>query len=176
MTKTEHISGNYGAQEWCLQVFHNNSLVIKALPRVLLHTEARKPQRWPLYSPEKHNWKQRYIRRVSPFAVDGWGREGKVFRDFYSSIFFVPVACSRRSDSGGETRKDARSARRGEGAPNPHAYYSLATLRASRVFSRRSPTIQTPGTGYCARFYFLRRVTCDQANFSRSSLYLRRSH
>ena len=30
---------------------------------------------------------------------------------------------------------------------NPHAYYSLATLRASRVFSRRSSTIRTPGTG-----------------------------
>ena len=32
--------------------------------------------------------------------------------------------------------------------PNPHTYHSLATLRASRVFSRRSPTLRTPGTGY----------------------------
>ena len=32
--------------------------------------------------------------------------------------------------------------------PNPHAYYSLATLRASRAFSRRCSTIRTPGTGY----------------------------
>ena len=31
--------------------------------------------------------------------------------------------------------------------PNPQAYYSLATLRASRVFTGRSPTIRTPGTG-----------------------------
>ena len=31
---------------------------------------------------------------------------------------------------------------------NPHAYYSLATLRASRVFSHHSPTIRTPGKGY----------------------------
>ena len=37
------------------------------------------------------------------------------------------LACSRRSDSGGATRKDARSARRGP-LPNPHAYYSLASL------------------------------------------------
>ena len=44
------------------------------------------------------------------------------------------VARSRRSNSGGADAKH-------------HAYYLLATLRASRVFSRRSPTIRTPGTG-----------------------------
>ena len=59
---------------------------------------------------------------------------------------------SRRSfQAFGETRKDARSAKRGPPLPNPHTYYSLGTLRASRVFSCRSHTIRTPGTGFALR-------------------------
>ena len=57
---------------------------------------------------------------------EGGGGEVLVFSVLFLPSFFPSLAhCSRRSDSGGVTQKDAQI------APSPHAYYSLATLRAS---------------------------------------------
>ena len=56
------------------------------------------------------------------------------------------LACSMRPDSGGASRKDTRSAKSGK--EKRQRNWGGGSFAALRVFSRRSPTVRMPLTGY----------------------------